>query len=90
MPASLPTRTGLRAEQGLSTLEYAVLFIVIVVGALMVWRSLGNSLSKQMGVATERFGVMQNDGSRTASTAIGELIRPPVWHPAAMQRIRPA
>lgn len=34
--------------QGLSTMEYAVLFVVIVVGALTVWGALGKNLSKQI------------------------------------------
>jgi Tfp pilus assembly protein PilV len=35
----------LRDQRGLSTLEYALLFVVIIVGALALWRKLGTSLA---------------------------------------------
>jgi len=36
------------ADHGLSTMEYAVLFVVIVVGALAAWAALGNDLTTQI------------------------------------------
>jgi len=39
----------LRDQHGLSTLEYALLFLVIIVGALALWRKLGTSLATNVG-----------------------------------------
>lgn len=41
-------------EHGLSTLEYALLFILIVVGALLMWRKLGDSLTNKLDSGIER------------------------------------
>src|SRR4051812_28313275 len=48
-------RSWLRDETGLSTLEYAVLFVVIVVGGLLAWQKLGSSLTKQVESSTLTF-----------------------------------
>jgi len=46
-------RTGLLSEQrGLSTLEYAVLFVLLVCAALVLWNKLGANLDKQVDTGT--------------------------------------
>ena len=56
---TMPTATGrsrthtgadnlLRDQRGISTAEYAVLFIVIAIGALATWKSLANRVSTQV------------------------------------------
>lgn len=42
-------------QKGLSTMEYAVLFVVIVVGALFAWGSLGSMLTKKVTEGTTTF-----------------------------------
>lgn len=42
-------------QRGLSTMEYAVLFVIIVVGAIMLWMNLGESLSAQVADGTDTF-----------------------------------
>jgi cytoskeletal protein RodZ len=44
-----------RDRRGLSTLEFAVLFVVIIVGALALWHALGRSLESQLGRAQSAF-----------------------------------
>jgi Flp pilus assembly pilin Flp len=41
-----------RHEHGLSTLEYSVLFVIILVGAIMLWTKLGDTLLAQFGEAS--------------------------------------
>ena len=45
----------LRDERGLSTMEYAVLFVIIVVGALALWSNLGRSLQTQITNGQQTF-----------------------------------
>jgi Flp pilus assembly pilin Flp len=42
-------------QRGLSTMEYAVLFVIIVVGAIALWMNLGESLSTQVADGTDTF-----------------------------------
>ena len=42
-------------NRGLSTMEYAVLFVIIVVGALALWTKLGKSLADQVSKGDETF-----------------------------------
>lgn len=42
-------------ERGLSTMEYAVLFVVIVVGAITLWSELGTDLAENIQEGTETF-----------------------------------
>ena len=42
-------------ERGLSTMEYAVLFVIIVVGALTLWSNLGDKLKSNLSTGTEKF-----------------------------------
>jgi Flp pilus assembly pilin Flp len=44
-----------RDERGLSTMEYAVLFVIIVVGALTLWTKLGDTLVQKVGDGTQHF-----------------------------------
>ena len=44
-----------RDERGLSSVEYAVLFTVLVVGLLGVWKALGRSVDKQVEAGTQTF-----------------------------------
>lgn len=42
-------------QRGLSTMEYAVLFVIIVVGAVGLWSQLGDDLADQVERGTETF-----------------------------------
>ncbi|MBN1653748.1 MAG: hypothetical protein JXA30_08230 [Deltaproteobacteria bacterium] len=42
-------------QRGLSTMEYAVLFVVIVVGALVAWGQLGSDLQTKVTTGTGSF-----------------------------------
>jgi len=44
-----------RDQRGLSTMEYAVLFVIIVVGALALWTKLGKTLADQVSQGTQTF-----------------------------------
>jgi Flp pilus assembly pilin Flp len=46
----------LRDQRGLSTMEYAVLFVIIVVGALALWTKLGKTLAEQVKQGDQTFG----------------------------------
>jgi Flp pilus assembly pilin Flp len=57
-----------RDERGLSTMEYAVLFVVIVVGAITLWSQLGDDLADNIEKGSETFsttleGHQQGEGS---------------------------
>ena len=45
-----------RDQRGLSTMEYAVLFVIIVVGALSLWGALGDKLKGNLQSGTGKFG----------------------------------
>jgi Flp pilus assembly pilin Flp len=42
-------------QRGLSTMEYAVLFVIIVVGAVGLWSQLGTDLADQVDRGTTNF-----------------------------------
>ena len=42
-------------ERGLSTMEYAVLFVIIVVGAVAAWGTLGDDLLTNLETGTDTF-----------------------------------
>ncbi|MDD9947443.1 MAG: hypothetical protein OXU20_40765 [Myxococcales bacterium] len=42
-------------EAGLSTMEYAVLFVIVVVGGLGLWTTLGTNVNSRVGAANEAF-----------------------------------
>ena len=71
---------------GLTTIEYAVLFVLIVVGALALWTRLGQSLNTAVGEGEQRFSA---ELSRSASSALqpqasnDALSLPPTAAPAA-------
>jgi Flp pilus assembly pilin Flp len=44
-----------RDQRGLSTMEYAVLFVIIVVGALTFWSKLGGKLTENLNTGTDAF-----------------------------------
>jgi Flp pilus assembly pilin Flp len=65
-PASL-----LRDQRGLSTAEYAVLFVVVCVGALGAWKSLSKSLNNQVSNGTNAFNSALN-ASRANNDSIAD------------------
>ena len=42
-------------QKGLSTMEYAVLFVIIVVGAIALWSALGQDLATRISKGTDTF-----------------------------------
>jgi Flp pilus assembly pilin Flp len=54
MKSSPLTRLA-RDQRGLSTLEYVVLFVIIVVGALTFWSKLGGRLTENLSAGTDAF-----------------------------------
>jgi len=50
-----PILKFITSQAGLSTLEYAVLFVLIVVGALALWSKLGAALQKQVSSGEQSF-----------------------------------
>ena len=65
-------------RRGLSTLEYALLFVVILVGALAVWKKLAASMDTQVREGLVQFARIggQNAESSTAAPAINSA-KPP-------------
>ena len=57
-----------RDQRGLSTMEYAVLFVIIVVGGLTLWTNLGAKLTTQMNNGTTKF----NDTLEKGNNGSGE------------------
>jgi Flp pilus assembly pilin Flp len=57
MKNSKQKHTLQKDEKGLSTMEYAVLFVVIVVGALVAWGALGEDLQTSVTNGTKSFNV---------------------------------
>lgn len=56
-----------REQHGLSTLEYVVLFVIIVVGALTLWSKLGVELSDNLDDGAGTFDKAESsDGSPEA------------------------
>jgi Flp pilus assembly pilin Flp len=56
-----------RDQRGLSTMEYAVLFVIIVVGALTFWSKLGGKLTENLNEGTNKFGTeLENSRKKTA------------------------
>jgi Flp pilus assembly pilin Flp len=45
----------MKDERGLSTMEYAVLFVIIVVGAVAAWGTLGDDLLTNIEDGTDTF-----------------------------------
>jgi Flp pilus assembly pilin Flp len=62
----------MKDERGLSTMEYAVLFVIIVVGALALWTKLGASLAQQVSQGDQSFnsalGAANATGASTGTT----------------------
>ena len=52
-----------RDQRGLSTLEYVVLFVIIVVGALTFWSKLGGKLTENLGSGNDAFNRVVRGGS---------------------------
>lgn len=48
-------KTLARDERGLTTMEYAVMFVLIVVGSISLWGSLGQELAGQIKSGTGTF-----------------------------------
>jgi hypothetical protein len=61
-----------RDARGLSTLEYAVLFVFIVIGGLILWNRLADRMEKNVGTATDDFSSVlsgwQASGAAPASS----------------------
>jgi Flp pilus assembly pilin Flp len=49
-----------RDQHGLSTLEYVILFVIIVVGALTLWSKLGGELSDNLDDGAGTFDKPEN------------------------------
>jgi Flp pilus assembly pilin Flp len=45
-----------RDQRGLSTVEYTVLVVLILAGAITLWKQLGTDVHKQLKGAQEAFG----------------------------------
>jgi Flp pilus assembly pilin Flp len=56
-----------RDERGLSTMEYAVLFVIIVVGALALWTKLGKSLADQVSQGDQTFNTRLGTANSTGA-----------------------
>lgn len=57
-----------RDSKGISTIEYAVLFIIIVIGAIVAWSELGGTVATKTSQGGEEFNRILNvEGSGTAS-----------------------
>jgi Flp pilus assembly pilin Flp len=54
-------------ERGLSTMEYAVLFVIIVVGALALWTKLGKSLADQVSQGDQSFNTALGAANSTGA-----------------------
>lgn len=48
-------KTLIKDQRGLSTMEYAVLFVIIVIGSIAMWSKLGEDLATQVGNGQEVF-----------------------------------
>jgi Flp pilus assembly pilin Flp len=55
-------------ERGLSTMEYAVLFVIIVVGALALWTKLGASLANQVSQGDQSFNNALGAANQSAAS----------------------
>ena len=51
-------------EAGPSTMEYAVLFVIIVVGGLSIWTTLGSKLEKQVKAGQSKFETTLSEKSK--------------------------
>lgn len=60
---SSPLAKLARDQRGMSTLEYAVLFVIIVVGALTFWSKLGGKLTDNLSGGTDAFNRVVSGGS---------------------------
>jgi Flp pilus assembly pilin Flp len=58
-----------RDQRGLSTMEYAVLFVIIIVGALALWTRLGKSLADQGDQRDQRD--QRDQGEQTSGNSLG-------------------
>ena len=54
-------------NRGLSTMEYAVLFVIIVVGALALWTKLGKSLADQVSQGDQSFNSKLGQANATGA-----------------------
>ena len=54
-------------NRGLSTMEYAVLFVIIVVGALALWTKLGKSLADQVTQGDQTFNTKLGDANKAGA-----------------------
>lgn len=65
-------------QRGLSTMEYAVLFIIILVGAIVAWSTLGEDLEAQLRGGTETVNETLSGRTGVAPSTPGNATpRPP-------------
>jgi hypothetical protein len=95
------TRSLIANQHGLSTMEYAVLFIVIIVGTLALWSKLSKSLAVQVDGGTQTFNSTldaarergrdgQNGGVPPSGTGSGSVLPAQPSQPAAPAPSAPA
>jgi hypothetical protein len=81
-------------RRGISTMEYAVIFIVILIGGLALWKNLSRTLSGEVttGNATldATLGAAQRAASGDAPTGVGTLDEPPNGQPSGPSPSAPA
>lgn len=71
------SKQGDREQHGLSTLEYVILFLIIVVGALTLWSKLGNELSEDLDDGAGAFKPEPTYETTTPASTVGDAaIRP--------------
>jgi Flp pilus assembly pilin Flp len=54
-----------RDRRGLSTMEYSVLFVVIVVAAVVLWKTLGEKIANKVAEGTQQYNDNLNTTPRT-------------------------
>ena len=69
-------------QRGLSTIEYAVLFVLVVIGSIVVWKKLSASLDQQVSIGTEQFnrtlGSALARGAATSPSAASDEAPPAI------------
>lgn len=61
-----------RDERGLSTLEYAILLVLILVGSISLWQGLGTKLNSGLTEGTKKFGAAMDKAGASETTPPGQ------------------
>lgn len=70
-----PRRTHpLADKRGISTIEYAVLFVLIVVGLVGAWKALNNRMNEHVTSRANRLDAVQHVPAAEAATAAGAAL----------------